>query len=115
MIYTVDYETHKIYSQENPLIEFMRLNDYDAIEAGKNMLISMGGTQSANEEFKGYDCEVWTILGAQQWIYKGITLKIVTTLGDLTMTKEATDIKFNGSVDDSYFELPDYATTPING
>jgi len=115
MIYTVDYKTMKIYSQKNPLIEFMRLNDYDAIEAGKKMLESFGGVQSDNEEFKGYDCEVWTALGSKQWIYKGITLKIITTLGGISIIKEATNIKFNIPVNDSYFELPDYETTSING
>ncbi|MGZ2371194.1 hypothetical protein ACXR6G_15555 [Ancylomarina sp. YFZ004] len=115
MIYIVDYETMKIYSQENPHIEFMRLYDYDALEAGKKMLESLGGVQLDNEDFMGYDCEVWTAMGSKQWVYKGITLKIITTLAGITITKEATDIKFDVSVNTSYFELPDYEISPING
>ncbi|MRT93139.1 hypothetical protein [Ancylomarina sp. 16SWW S1-10-2] len=115
MIYTVDYDSQRIYTQQDPLIELMRLNDYDALEAGRKTLISMGGEQLDNEEFKGYDCEVWFVLGATQWMYKGITLKIITKLGGITITKEATDIKFNVPVNDSYFELPEYKTTSING
>jgi len=115
MIYSVDYDAKKIFTQKEPLIEFMRLNDYDALEAGKKMLESLGGIQLDNEEFNGYDCEVWSALGSKQWIYKGITLKIITTLAGITITKEATDIKFDVSVSDDYFKLLNFPTTPING
>lgn len=115
MIYIVDYDAQKIFTKSDPLIEFMRLYDYDAAEAGKKMLESMGGVQSDNEEFKGYDCEVWTALGSTQWIYKGVTLKIVSTISGITISQEATDIKFNVSVNDSYFELPDYPEVDIDG
>lgn len=115
MIYVVDYETQTIFTQADPLIEFMRLYDYDAEEAGKKMLISMGGVQLDNEDFKGYDCEVWTALGSTQWIYKGVTLKIVTTLEGITISQEATDIKFDVPVNDSYFELPDYPHSSLGG
>ncbi|MCG8183907.1 hypothetical protein [Tenacibaculum piscium] len=114
MIYTVDYDTKTIFTKSDPLIELMRLNDYDALEAGRKMLISMGGTQSENEEFKGYDCEIWTALGSKQWIYKGITLKIVSTIGGIITTQEATDIKFDVSVNESYFKLPDYTHKNID-
>lgn len=115
LIYTVNYDNKKILTQKKPLIEFMRLNNYDALEAGKKMLESLGGTQLDNQEFKGYDCEVWTGLGSKQWIYKGITLKIVTTIAGITIIKEAVDIKFDVSVSDSYFKLPDFQIIPING
>ncbi len=115
MIYIVDYDTQTIFTKSDPLIEFMRLEDYDAAEAGKKMLISMGGVQSDNENFKGYDCEVWTALGSTQWIYKGVTLKIVSTISGITTSQEATDIRFDVSVNDSYFKLPDYPHKDIDG
>ena len=115
MIYVVDYDAQTIFTKSDPLIEFMRLYDYDAAEAGKKMLISMGGVQSDNEIFKGYDCEVWTALGSTQWIYKGVTLKIVSTISGITTSQEATDIKFDVSVKDSYFKLPDYPHKDIDG
>ena len=114
MIYVVDYNAQTIFTKSDPLIEFMRLYDYDAAEAGKKMLISMGGVQSDNEKFKGYDCEVWTTLGSTSWIYKGVTLKIVSTISDITISQEATDIKFNVAVNDSYFKLPDYPHKDID-
>ena len=115
MIYTVDYDAQTIFTKSDPLIEFMRLYNYDAAEAARKTLISMGAVQSDNEAFKGYDCEVWIALGSTQWIYKGVTLKIVSTISGSTISQEATDIKFDVSVNDSYFKLPDYPHKDIDG
>lgn len=111
MYYDVDYEAKIIYSQETPIVAFMRLYNYDAYEAGRQTLISAGGVQLDNEDYKGYDCEVWTVLASKSWIHKGVLLKIVTTLAGITITKEATDIKFDVPVNDSYFKLPDFEIT----
>jgi hypothetical protein len=107
-IYMVDYAAGIIYTKEDPLIEYMRQNDLDALEAGRETMISMGGVQLDNEEVLGYDCEVWELLGVKQWIYEGLTLKSLSSLGGITVVEEATDIKFDVSVDNSYFELPDF-------
>lgn len=115
MYYEVDYDAKVIYSQETPIVAFMRLYNYDAHEAGKQSLIAAGGKQLDNEKYRGYDCEVWTALASKTWIHKGVILKLITTLGGITITKEAVDIKFDVPVSDTYFELPDYKITPING
>lgn len=107
-IYMVDYAAGIIYTKEDPLIDYMRENDLDALEAGRETMISMGGVQLDNEEVLGYDCEVWELLGVKQWIYEGLTLKSLSSLGGITVVEEATDIKFDLSVADSYFELPDF-------
>lgn len=107
-IYVVDYGASVIYTKEDPLIEYMRQNNLDALEAGRETMISMGGVQSDNEKILGYDCEVWNLLGVKQWIYKGLTLKAVTNLAGITIIEEATSIKFEVSVADSYFTLPNF-------
>ncbi|BAX79636.1 hypothetical protein [Labilibaculum antarcticum] len=107
-IYVVDYAAGIIYTKEDPLIDYMRQNDLDALEAGRETMISLGGVQLDNEEVFGYDCEVWELLGVKQWIYKGLTLKSVSSLAGITIIEEATSIKFDVSVADSYFELPDF-------
>lgn len=107
-IYVVDYAAGVIYTKEDPLIEYMRQNNLDALEAGRETMISMGGVQLGNEKILGHDCEVWDLLGVKQWIYKGITLKVVTNMAGITIIKEATSIKFDVSVANSYFELPNF-------
>ncbi|PKQ69020.1 hypothetical protein BZG01_01565 [Labilibaculum manganireducens] len=113
-IYVVDYKHSIIYTKEDPLIDYMRQNNLDALEAGKETMISMGGVQMDNEDVLGYDCEVWDLLGVKQWIYKGLTLKIVTSMAGITIIKEATSIKFDVSVADSYFELPNFPHKDIS-
>lgn len=107
-LYTVDYDNSVIYYRKDPLVEFMRTNKYSALEAGRKMLISMGGKQLDNETYKGYDCEVWLTMGIKQWMYKGLCLKMVSTIGKMITTSEATDIKFNINVETKFFKLPDY-------
>lgn len=107
-VYVVDYKDQLIYTREDPLIEYMRQNNLDALEAGKQMFENMGGVQLANEKVLGYECEVWELLGIKQWIYKGLTLKAVSSLAGITIVEEATSIRFDIPVADSFFELPDY-------
>ncbi len=115
MHYEVDYGAELIYSFKTPIIEFMQLYDYDVKEAARRTLLSTGGQQLDNEMYKGYDCEVWTALASTIWVYEGVVLKMITTLGGQIRTKEAVDIKFNISVSDDHFQLPDYKITPIEG
>ncbi|WP_320019956.1 hypothetical protein [Labilibaculum manganireducens] len=107
-IYVVDYAASVIYTKEDPLIDYMRQNNLDALDAGRETMISMGGVQLDNEKILAYDCEVWDLLGVKQWIYKGLSLKVVTSMAGITIIKEATSIKFDVSVANSYFELPNF-------
>ena len=82
--------------------------DKDAEQTGKDMMIAMGGEQIGTEEFMGYNCEIWTLLGAKQWLYKGVMLKMeMNTLGITTVT-EAVSAEFDISVPQDKFQLPNY-------
>ncbi|MBI9056312.1 MAG: hypothetical protein JEZ01_00945 [Labilibaculum sp.] len=113
-VYVVDYKEGYIITKDDPLIEYMRQNDLDALEAGKEMFENLGGVQLANEKVLGYDCEVWELLGIKQWIYKGLTLKVVTNMAGITIIEEATSIRFDIPVADNYFDLPDFPMKDIN-
>lgn len=106
--YTVDFKNNAIYVKRDPMMDYMEQTETDAGEAGKNMLESMGGKKVGNETYQGHNCEVWEIPGGKQWIYKGVMLKMeMTVLGIKTVT-EATSMKFDVSVPDLNFELPDF-------
>lgn len=80
----------------------------DAEQTGKDMLIAMGGEKIGEDSFMGYNCEVWTVMGAKQWLHKGVLLKTeMSTLGISTIT-EAVTVKFDVSVPNNKFELPNY-------
>jgi hypothetical protein len=107
--YQVDFDTKQILVRNNMMMdlnkEFAKGN---VNKTGKEMLEAMGGKKAGTEDFLGYNCEVWDIHGAKQLMYKGAVLKLeMTTLG-ITTIKEATSAKFNVTVADSYFKLPDF-------
>jgi len=68
------------------------------------------------ESVLGHSCEVWDVMGAKQWLYKGgVMLKMeVTVLGIKTIT-EATSAKFDVSVPDANFKLPDFPIQKMEG
>lgn len=108
--YSVDFKNKKIYQAEDMAMEMVKNThpDGDAGDVGRDMLVAMGGKMIGNENFKSYKCEVWEILGGKQWIYKGLMLKMEITVMGITTKTEATSIKFDVSVADSHFKLPDF-------
>lgn len=115
--YTVDFNQKKIYKQQDLAMELTKQfqPNADAGEAGKEMLKGIGGEKIGNETYKGYDCEIWEVMGVKQWIYKGVTLKSIGSIMGITTTKEATSIEFNVNVSDSNFKLPDYTIVEQDG
>ncbi len=107
--YTVDFKHKVIYLRRDPAMEMMKtFNNGDVESAGKKMLESIGGKKIGNENILGYNCEVWQIPGGKQWIYKGLPLKLEVSMMGIKTINEATSARFNTSVPDKYFELPDY-------
>ncbi len=108
--YHVDFDKKQIFLRRDMAMDMTKAfhPNADAGDVGKNMLESMGGKIIGNEKFLGYDCEIWDVMGAKQWMYKGVVLKLEMTLMGITTVKIATSAKFNISVSDKYFKLPDY-------
>jgi hypothetical protein len=75
----------------------------------------MGGEKIGTEKILNYNCEVWKIPGGKQWMYKGLPLKLEMTVMGTTSTLMVTSAKFNTSVPDKYFELPDYPIQEMEG
>ncbi len=113
--YSVDYKNASIYLSRDPAMEYMKQTNTDVGEAGKAMLESMGGKKIGNETFLGYNCEIWGAMGSKQWIHKGVTLKVTTTIMGITTVKEATSAKFNTSIPNSAFDLPDFPIIKSDG
>ena len=113
--YLANFDTKIITVSRDPMMDMMKQSNTNATEAGKNMLESMGGKIVGTESVLGHSCEVWDIMGAKQWLYKGVMLKMeVTVLGIKTIT-QATSAKFDVSVADSNFELPDFPIQKTEG
>jgi len=108
--YSVDFDKKEIYLRRDMAMDMTSQfhPDADAGEVGMGMLESMGGEKIGDEKFLGYDCEIWNVLGAKQWMYKGVVLRLEMTMMAITTIKEATEASFNVSVPGKNFELPNF-------
>jgi len=108
--YSVDFNKKEIYAGRDMAMDLTKTfhPNQDAGDVGKQMLESMGGKMIGKESFLGHTCEIWDVMGAKQWIYKGVTLKMEMTVLGITTIKEATSAKFNVAVPDKHFKLPDF-------
>ncbi len=107
--YHVDFDKKQIYLRRDMAMEMTKaFAGGDVNKTGKEMLEGMGGKMIGSENFLGYNCEVWDVLGAKQLMHKGAVLKLEMTTMGITTIKEATSAKFNVSVSDSNFKLPDF-------
>lgn len=107
--YHVDFDKKSIFLRRDMAMDLNKaFAGGDVNKTGKEMLEGMGGKMTGNENFLGYNCEVWDIHGAKQLMYKGAVLKLEMTMMGITTIKEATSAKFDSSVPDKYFKLPDY-------
>ena len=106
--YLADLDKKTITVGRDPMMDLMKQSNANASDTGNNILESMGGKKVGTESVLGHSCEIWDVMGAKQSIYKGVMLKMeITVLGIKTVT-EATSAKFDVSVADTNFKLPDY-------
>lgn len=106
--YSIDFKNQQISVKDDPMMTIFKKTKTDGMNAGKAILESMGGTKIGEEKYKGYDCEIWEVMGSKEWVYKGVALKIVANVMGVENVTEATSVKFDINVPDSKFTLPNY-------
>ncbi len=108
--YSVDFDKKVIFLRRDMAMDMAKAfqPNADAGKVGKSMLESIGGKKIGTEKILGYTCDVWDVNGAKQWMYKGVVLKLKITVMGITTLKEATSAKFNTTVAQSHFKLPDF-------
>ncbi len=106
--YHVNFDKAEIFLSRDTAMELMKETNSDVGHVGKFMLESMGGKKIGTENFLGYPCEIWDAMGSKQWIYKGVTLKIVSEMMGITTIKKAVEAHFNKTISNKHFELPNF-------
>ena len=108
--YAVDFNKKQIYVSEDLAMDMIMTHqaEADAGKVGESMLESMGGRKTGTDQFQGYPCDIWEIMGGKQWIHKGLMLKMEMTVLGITTKTEATDIKLDVLIPDDHFDLPDF-------
>jgi hypothetical protein len=106
----VDFENEKIIGGRDAAMELTKAfyPNADAGEAGENMAESIGGKKVGTEKFMGHTCDIWEIAGGRQWNYKGVMLKMELTMLGISTITQATTAKFDVSVPNSHFSLPNF-------
>ncbi len=104
IVYSVDLEENVIYKQKMPD------DSKDAVlkTKGAKSLESLGGKKIGTEKVAGYNCDIWELSGVKMCLYKGVPLKTETNTMGVVQSKIAKSIKFNISIDNNKFNLPDY-------
>ncbi len=108
--YHVDFDKKEIYAGRDIAMDMVNAfhPQSDAGDIGKKMAEGVGGKIIGKENFLGYPCEIYEIMGVKQWIYKGVSLKSEMSIMGITTIKTATSAKFDTRVSEAYFKLPDF-------
>ena len=117
ILYSVNFKKKKITRSKNPALAASALfgGGKNMAQTGKAMLKKMGGKMIGKDKVLGYSCEVWSLMGTQQCIYKGVTLRTVSDIMGIKSSEVATDIQFDVGLKKSDFKLPEYPIVDRSG
>jgi hypothetical protein len=117
ILYDVSFKRKKIVRMNNPgLAAGVLLGGGQSMsKAGEAMLRKMGGKKIGSDTVLGHTCDVWSLMGAKQCIYKGVVLKVETDIMGVKSTEVAVKAQFNLSLDKEVFTLPDYPISDRRG
>jgi hypothetical protein len=107
--YTDDFERKKIIKGKDPVGSQYLASGKNLAEDSDRILTQMGGQKTGTDTVLGYPCEVWSIMGGKQWLYKGqVPLRLEMDVMGMKTSFIAEKATFNTSIPDSRFELPAY-------
>ncbi len=106
-IYTVHFQFKKIIAMTDPMAS--KYLGKNMGEDAQNVLKGFGGKKIGKDKVLGFDCNIWTIMGAKQCLYKDqVPLWLEVNMMGLVTKQEAVSVKFNHSISDSKFKLPNF-------
>ncbi|MDP8162173.1 hypothetical protein QJU89_06835 [Pasteurella skyensis] len=107
-IYEVNFK-HKKIRKTTDIFSLMALGKNMGEESAK-ILQGFGGKKlPETDEVQGYTCNVWSLMGSKQCMYKDqVPLWIETNIMGVKQKVTAVSVKFNHAISDSSFSLPDY-------
>lgn len=103
VVYSVDFKQKKIMKMD--ILAMGASEQIDIEKLKENLRIKKVG----NESILGYNCEVYEGEDMKIWSYKGVELRsIIKLMENQTSQKVANSAKFNTSISNDKFKLPDY-------
>ncbi|WP_121626904.1 hypothetical protein [Poseidonibacter antarcticus] len=108
-LYKVDFNKKNIQRMQVPALGMMIEDKDESIqEKGQKIIISMGGKKIGIDKVLGYECEVWSLMGTEQCLYKGIPLKVQSNIMGIKNTEIATKIEFDLPINKDIYKLPTF-------
>jgi len=117
MLYHVDFDKKRIMRMENMAASMAALmgGGKDMKQSAEAMMKKMGGKKTGTDKVLGYTCDVWSLMGTKQCIYKGIQLKVETNMMGIINTEIATKAEFDIALPKDDFNLPDFPVYDMQG
>ncbi len=110
MVYHVDFKAKRIMRMENMATSMGALmgGGKNTKQSSEEMMKRMGGKKTATDKVLGYTCDVWELMGTKQCIYKGIPLRVETSMMGMKNIEVATKAEFDILLSKDDFKLPDF-------
>ena len=116
-LYKVDFNKKTILRTQVPALGMMiGMGDEEMYTKGQKMMEKMGAKPLGTDKVLGYECEVWSLMGTKQCLYKGIPLKVESNIMGIKNLEVATKAQFDANIDHSIYTLPAFPVlTALNG
>jgi len=109
--WSVDHITNKAfkgkimgYDESHELVN--SLSEAEREEAARQLMESMGGEDLGQEKIGNYNCDVYKVMGAKSWTYKGIALKSEAKILGIEYKEMFSEFKPGAKVAASQFTPP---------
>ncbi len=120
--WTIDYLTNEAFKGELEYYDAAQefadsMTDEEKEAFANKVLESFGGQKQGTEKLGGYECDVYNVMGAKSWIYKGIPIKSTANIMGIENNEMFVEFKPGCSVPSSKFNPPseyDYQVTSYN-
>lgn len=107
-VYEVDFK-HKNIKKTTDMLAVTAMGKNMGEDTAKTLQGLGGEKLQQTDNVQGYACNVWTLMGAKQCLYKDqVPLWIETSMMGIKQKTTAVSIKFNHAISDNQFALPDY-------
>ncbi len=94
--------TLEVYDVGKQMTENM--SDAEAKKLEEEVMSALNGQKLGNEDFLGKSCDVYEVMGAKSWIYKGVALKTIAKMMGVEANEIALEFKENSSPDSDLFK-----------
>ncbi|MCW3788147.1 hypothetical protein [Plebeiibacterium sediminum] len=109
--WTVDYINNTAFKGEIEIYDAAQqfaesMTEEEREDFTNNVLESLGGQKQGTETINGFKCDVFSVMGAKSWLYKGIAIKTTAKIMGIENNEIFVDFKPGSAIPSSRFTPP---------